>query len=812
MNKKYIFAPLRFITGKIGYTLINLTGLSVGIAVCIMLFMYIYDELSFNKFNDKLDRIHLVSIDARYDGQVEKSASTSPAMAGALQREYPEIEKVTRIFTSWANEERYMRYKENIIPKLKILGADSSFFDIFSYQFIKGNPAKSLNKPNTVVLTESTAKKFFGDMNPMGETVSFLSGMELEVTGVIKDCPKNADIIFDVLFSFTTLPEIANDQTSFLSTYLNTYALLKPNSSAGLLNDKMPSFVQKHVAPLIQEYFKVSFDDYFKNGDYYKYKFIPLKKVHLSPLLAIENEGKRKFVNLLAFVGLIVLVLASINYINLATAMSSARYKEIGVKKTFGANRSTLTRQFVGEAVFICFLSTALGMLLVEFMLPVFNNLMQKSYEINYFTNPFVLPGLLLFASILGILTGLYPGLVLSSQKTTSILRDKSGFSGGGKVNWFRNALVIFQFSVCTIIMIVTLTINQQIKYMQNKDLGFEKEQVLVLDMVSGLKDKLTFKEILLRNPNIIDVSFVNTTPARDVANNGHHVYGTPTDENYMLATFMADYSIARTLGLQLVKGRALSDNYADDKYGVLINESLANKINKKDPLSIKFDDTSGAGEDSVQYKVIGVVKDYNFQSLEAKAGDMVIYPSEGRERACKYALVKLSTSNINETVKDIEKSFKLNSTNYPFRYTFLDNDFSLLFAQEVRVQKLLTICILIAMFIASLGLLGLASYIIKKRTKEIGIRKSLGATISGIAVKLVLQFFKWIVIANLIAWPIAYYYSKNWLNGFAYRTDIKWYTFILVGLSSLALAALTIAYHTYKAASKKPVETLRYE
>jgi len=811
MYKKYFLPSVRFLSRKIGYSIINITGLSVGIAICVLLFIYVYDELTFNRFNEKLDRIHLVCIDANEEGSPYKSAQTAPPMAEALQKEYPEIEKVARLFTWWAKEDTYMRFNENIVPNLKLIGADSAFFDIFSYQFITGNPLKALNRPNTAVITATTAKKFFGEKNPIGETISFLTGRNFEVTGVIKDCPKNADIYFDVLFSFLTL-DASKDQTSWLSCYLNTYALLKQGVNRDYLEAKMPSFVRKHIEPYLKENLNMNLDDLQKKGSSYNFCFEPLKNVHLSKDSLIENSEKKRMLALVfGIVGLLVLILASVNYINMATAMSSTRFKEIGVKKTFGANKASLTKQFVGEAIIICLLSMAIGMLLVEIVLPTFNNLMEKSYEINYLSNPLILPGLLLFAIILGLLSGLYPGLIMSSQKTISILKDKQ-VGNTNRGDWLRNALVIFQFTVCIVIMIITITINQQIKYMQDKDMGVDKEQVLVVEMIKGLGDKKhVFKEALLKNPNILSISFTNTSPAKSFLYNGHHVLGTPSSENYMLACFVADYDIVMTLGMEIVKGRALSDDYADDKYGVLINETLANKLNTSDPLSVKFDDNSGAGEDAT-YSVRGVIKDFNFSSLNEKIRELIIYPTKGLERQCQYALIKLSTQNIKETVKSVEKIFKENSTNYPFKYSFLDDDYGKLFNQEVKARKLLTVCIAIAIFIATLGLLGLASFIIKKKTKEIGIRKALGATVISIEIKLVLLFSKWIVISNLIAWPIAYYFSNKWLDGFAYRINFNWLTLIIVAISSLLIAMLTVGYHTYMAASKKPIETLRYE
>lgn len=813
MYKKYFLPSFRFLSRKIGYSIINITGLSVGIAISVLLFIYVYDELTFNSLNEKLERIHLVTIDSSEKGEPQKHASTAPPMAEALQNEYPEIEKSARLFTWWTNENKYMRYKENIVPNLKLLGADSTFFDIFSFQFIKGDPANALCRPKTAVITETTAKKIFGDQNPMGEIISTIGGGDYEVTGVIKDCPKNSDIYFDVVISFSSF-RFAKDRENWLSCFLNTYVLLKPGVDRFYLNEKMPAFVNKHIKPYIEKIFKVKYEEYVADGSFYNFKFEPVSNVHLNKLSYLENSGKRRMLVLvLSIVGILVLALASINYINLAIAMSSTRFLEIGVKKTFGASRALLTKQFIGEAIVICLLSMALGMLLVELMLPTFNNLMEKSYEINYLSNPLILPGLILFAITLGILSGLYPGLILSSQKTISILKDKHAISTKSRNNWFRNALVIFQFTVCIVIMIVTLTINQQIKYMQNKDMGVDKEQLLVLEMAQGLGDnKSLFKETLLKNPNVKSLSYANTTPARTILHNGHHVLGTPDDEVQMVATFKADYDIVKTLGLKIINGRSLSVDNSDDINGALINETLAKAINKSDPLSIIFDETSGAG-DRPTYSVKGVIKDFNFTSLNQKVYSLIIYPSTKKnERELDFALIKLSTNNIAETVKTIERIYKEYTVNYPFRYTFLDDDYNKLFNQEIRARKLLTICIAIAMFIATLGLLGLASFIIKKKTKEIGIRKTLGATIMSIEVKLVMQFSKWIIISNLISWPIAYYFSNKWLEGFAYRTNFSWMSLLFVAIGSLLIAMLTVAYHTYMAASKKPIETLRYE
>lgn len=812
MYKKYLLSSVRSLTRQLGYTIINTIGLSFGFAISILLFIYIYDEITFNRFNEKIDRIHLACIDSRFEGIHEKSNVTAPPMAEALLNDYPEIEKVARILPFWQDQNVFLRYKENIVPNLKVVAADSSLFDIFTFHFTKGERSKALSRPNTAVITESAAKKFFGNENPIGKTISFLYNHNVEVTGVIQDCPKNSDLSYDIFLSAHSFAA-GRDRTSWMSTYIATFVLLKQGADRNFLNAKLPEFTKRHCESVVKEYFNVTFDEYFKNGDYYKYYLEPLDKIHLSKdSLTPNSEKRRMLVFVMSIVGLLVLILASINYINLATAMSSTRFIEIGVKKTFGAGKSLLTRQFVGEAIIISILSMVVGMLLVKLMLPTFNSLMEKSYEISYFSNPLILLGLFLFAIVLGIISGLYPGLVMSSQKTVSILKNKSSISTSNRSNWFRNALVIFQFTVCIVIMIYTITINQQIRYLQDKDLGVNKEQVLVLDMIYGLNGKQDFfKETLLRNPNIKSVSYVNTTPTKSFAFNGHHSVGTPNSENIMVATLVGDYDLVKTLGLKIVKGRELSAENTEDQYSVLINETLANSISKDDPLSIKFDDNSGAGLKAI-YSVKGVVKDFHFTSLNQEIRNLIIYPSKGLEDQCSYALIKLSSQNIAETVSSIENLYKSNTVNYPFSYTFLDDDYNQLFNQEIRARKLLSISIFIAIFIATLGLLGLASFIIEKKTKEIGIRKALGASIMSIEIKLMKEFLRWIIIANLIAWPIAYYFSNKWLEGFAYRTNFSWTTILIVAICSLLIAMLTVGYHTYMAASKRPIETLKYE
>jgi len=811
MYKKYILSSIRFLSRKIGYTLINIIGLSVGIAISVLLFIYVYDELTYDSFQKNKDQIYLVCRDGSRDGVDFRTGSTSPPAADALMQDFPEIENFTRLI-DWYSTGRYMKYNNELIPNLRFVGVDSTFFDVFTVDFIHGDPKTALSEPNSVVIAESIAKKFFKTDNPIGEVISTLGGKEYLIAGVVKDYPENSHLKFDILFSVYSVNNYG-DPRSWFSHNSFTYIKLKPNASAKELESKFPDFLRKNLGPLIQQAIGKSYDEFFSNGNSYSFFLEPLTKIHLGTLIDENNEGKKSFVYILGLVGILVLLLACINYINLATAMASTRQLEIGVKKTFGVQKRQLTKQFIGEAIIVSFISMAFGMLWVELIIPYFNNIIQKSYEINYFTNPYIIPGLVLLSLVIGLLSGLYPGLVISSYKTASILGGKAGISTKTKKNWFRNILVITQFAICIVIMIFTITINQQIKYILNRDLNIDKNQILVLDMIDGLKEnKAIFKETLLRNPHIKSFSYANSTPFRDLNLQGHHVFGRPETEVPYFYTFWADYDIVKTLGIEIIKGEGFSENNTEDRHSVLINEATVQQIGAENPLEIKFDRLPNPLDDTVMYSVKGVFKDFHFASLHANIADMVIYPLQGLEWYSKYALIKLSTENISETIKEIKKEYTNLVTDYPFIYTFLDEDFNNLYTKEIQIKKLLLFSTIIAIIIASLGLIGLASFILNKKTKEIGIRKVMGASQIQIAKILINQFLVWIIISNIIAWPAAYYLIKKWLSNFAYHISISWITFLVVAIISMLIAIITISYHAYIASSRNPVDSLRYE
>ncbi|MBU8892826.1 MAG: ABC transporter permease [Bacteroidales bacterium] len=811
MYKKYILSSIRFLSRKLGYTAINIVGLSVGIAISVLLFIYVFDELTYDSFQENKNQIHLVARDGCRDGEHYNTGSTSPPTANALIQDFPEIENVTRV-VNWYAEGRYMKYNNELVPNLKFIGVDSTFFDIFTVDFLHGNPKTALTEPNTIVITESTVKKFFETNNPIGEVIQTLAGSEFTITGVVKDYPENSHIQFDILFSTYTVKSFA-DPRGWFNHSLYTYIKLKQNANADELESKLPDFAKKQLGPIIQQAIGQSYDEFFSDGDYYSFFLEPLSDIHLGTLIDDNNEGKKSFVHILGLVGILVLFLACINYINLATAMASTRQLEIGVKKTFGVHKKQLTKQFIGEAILVSFISMSFGMLIIEGLLPYFNNIINKSYEIDYFINPYIIPGLILFSIVIGVLSGLYPGLVMSSYNAVSILGGKVGISSKNKKNWFRNILVITQFAICIGIMIFTITINQQIKYILNRDLGIDKEQILVLHMIGGLgEDRSIFKENLLRDPAIKNFSYVNSTPYRHFNEQGHHVLGRPDDQIPYFHTFWADYDIIETLDIEIIQGRALSEEYSEDRYGLIINEAAAKQIGEENPMDIKFDILPSPLEDTAIFSVKGVFKNFHFASLHNGIEGMAIYPVKGMEWYSDYAMIKLSSGNIPETVKEIKKQFNDLTSNYPFQYSFLDEDFNNLYQKEIRAKKLLFISTLVAIFIATLGLIGLASFIINKKTKEIGIRKAMGASPLDIAKSLIKQFSVWIIIANLISWPVAYYFVNKWLNNFAYHVEISWVVFALVAIITLLVAVLTISFHTYIASTKNPVDTLRYE
>lgn len=785
------------------YTFINLLGLAIGLACCILIVLYVKHELSYDRFHTNADRLYRVVENRGVGDQLVKYASTYSALAPALKQEFSSVEYVTHIhpesglITAPDNEKHQ---EENIIY------ADSAFFDMFSFPLLRGDPNTVLDNPLTVVLTERAAKKYFGNENPIGQTLTYRSSdntFSLEVTGVMQNPPNNSHIQFDMIFSYLSLNTIAYwEYNVWYYPPMYTYVQLSDPEAEGALENQFPDFEKKYLGDQA-----ASWD--FELQPITEIRLFSDRQNELSPTSDIT------YVYLFSVIALFILIIACINFMNLSTARSMKRAREVGMRKTLGAGRGQLIRQFLSEAVIMTFFSLILAALLVEAVLPYFNMLSGKSLSTDFFaswTTPLSLIGLVL---IVGIIAGSYPAFYLSSFSPVSILKG-SGTQDRFSSSLFRRILVVFQFVISTGLIYGTFVIIKQLNYIQNERLGFDKEQVLIVPVreQSDQFKAATLKEEFLRTPGVRNVSAVSGVPG--ISSGIHDFQVIPGDnrkDTLQLMTLTVDHDYSETLGLNVLVGRDFSEEYGtDDSQAFIINETAAKKLGWEDPvgkeLTLIF---YMQGRLEKKGKVIGVVKDFQYHSLH-KSIDPVLIHVFKFSYYHDYLVLRLATGNLQNTISSLEGKWETFNPSRPFEYSFLDETFDAMYRAEQRLSRIFSAFSIIAIFVACLGLFGLASYSTEQRTKEIGIRKVLGASVTDILGLLSKDFLKLVVIGFLIAVPIALYFMNRWLQNFADRVDIGFGIFFFVGIIALAVAILAVSLQSVRAATTNPVNSLRSE
>jgi putative ABC transport system permease protein len=790
------------------HVIINTLGLAIGIAFFIMIGLFIIYELSYDKFNDNKDRIYRLILDGKI-GEQEILGSFTPApMAAAFKEEIPDIIEAVRM-DNWG--ETVIRYEDKTFIEDHFALADSTFFNIFSIPLIKGNPQQALNAPHKVVLTESAAKKYFGDEDPMGKMI--LVGTDTthySVTGICKDVPGNSHFEFNMLGSFLTHWAARNE--IWLSNNIATYVLLNKNAQAKDVEEKIKPVLLKHIGPELQQYMGISVEDFGKTGGRYGILLQPLLDIHLNPDVdtQFKQPNDRKYIYIFALVAIAILIIAVINYMNLATAQSAGRAHEVGLKKVSGSGKYELVWQFLVESVIFSIISLIIALLLIELLLPYFNNLVQLNLHIDYFKKWYVIPVLLALSLVVGIVSGAYPAFFLSSFKPVAVLSGK--LRSGTKSGILRNILVVFQLTVSIILIISTIVIFRQIHYMLNKNLGFNKEQVMVIEQVHALQDKMNvFKKEIENIPSVVACSHSTAVPGHMNNVNGYLIEGRPAESSIILTTTWTDYDQLKTYGLEMTDGRFLSEEFATDSNACVINETAVKNFQLENPLSTRFLLPSPSGSPMIVENVVGVVKDFHFTSLH----DIIqpyIFLNAGNQQNWGYFSIKMRPENVTETVKQVEKKWKDFTNDYPIQYFFMDEDFNRQYQEDRRTGSLSLIFGILAIFIASLGLYGLTSFTVEQRTKEIGIRKIQGADIGRIVYLMLKESTIMIAIATVIAWVLSYFYLVNWLENYSYRINLSPLDFIISLAIVLLISWLTISYWTIKAARINPADALRYE
>ena len=793
MLKNYFKIAFRNLWRHKTFSFINIMGLTVGLTAFFLIFMYVKFELSYDSFNSKADRIYRVVADLKTPSETLNTSGPGWAVGPNVKEEFSEVEAFARV----TGDNILVRKGEIKFQEENAMWADSSLFKIFDFKLLKGNSRTALAEPFSIVFTETAAKKYFGKADPMGQTL-LLTGdaFPSKVTGIIKDMPENSQIKADMLVAMSTITTKFNKSLdSQWANYGNrTYLLLKPQTRALALQAKFPAFLEK------------------RNGTQMKQLQMfptlllePLRDVYLHSTRDGSKTGNSNNVYIFSVIALFILVIACINFVNLTTARSAERAKEVGIRKVVGAGKTQLARQFIGESVLICMIAFVLAVAASALLLPLFNQLSGKIISTGIFNQPYYLLTLLLIAFGIGILAGIYPALVLSSFQPVKVLKGR--FATGTKGIFLRKGLVVAQFTISIGLIIGTIVVYSQMKYMRNQDLGFNKDQKLIID-THGDPAKNTLRQAISTLPNVISTSLTGSVPGGGNPGAYSQVENRKGDMQIAnLDLYFTDFDYIPQYKIKMVAGRAFSKEMGTDTtQAMILNETAVKLFGYSSPREIigkKFDQWGRKGN------IIGVMEDFHFRSLQEviKPLSMRIEPN-----GCSLISVNISPANVQKTIAAVESKWKTLIPNRPFSYFFLDEFFDKQYRSEMRFGKLFLNFALLAIFISCLGLLGLASYSTMQRTKEIGIRKVMGASVSGIVNLLSKDFLILVLISFVIAAPIAWYGMHSWLKDFAYRIDISWWVFVLAGVLAIIIALGTISFQAIKAAVANPVKSLRTE
>ncbi len=806
MLNKLIKHTTRSFKRQRSYIIINIMGLSIGIACSLLISLFVLNEASYDQYNIKKDRIYRVVLDGKIGGQEIAAASTAAIVGPTMYREFPEVEDFLRMT---GHGPTVIEYDGQTYTEEGWVDADSSFFNFFSIPVIKGDPSEMLSSPRRIVLSESTARKIFGDADPIDKALKMGSDTtKYIVSGVMADIPAKSHFNANLISSFMTNRR-SNDPI-WTNNSFSTYLLLKPNSSSADVDNKIPDLLVKYVGPEIQHFMGITLDDFLAQGNRYRYYLQKLTDIHLDP--SIQQEFKEaadpKYLWIFSSIAILIVLIAAVNFMNLSTAQASRRAKEVGIKKVAGSTRGMLITQFISESLILSFASLIIAVIIIELSIPYFNNLLGTSLALSLLSNWYTIPVLLLFTIVVGALSGSYPALYLSSFNPYEVLKGsvKNSMQNGR----LRRVLVVFQFSVSILLIIGTMIMYRQIKYMLNKDVGFNKEQLIVINRAGALGTKVkSFKEAVMNIPGVINIASSTAVPGRNNNNNGYMLEG-KKDETLLLQTNWVDYDYLDTYGMTLVSGRFFSEDHTTDQEACLINESAVRNFGISEPELARFMKPSDNG--GIRYlHTIGVVKNFNFESLRNPI-QPYIFCLKTDDILWGYLTVRISAQNYSETISDIEILWKEFTANNPLQYYFVDEDFERMYSQEKQNAQMAVIFSILAIFIAALGLFGLTSFTVEQRTKEIGVRKAMGSTVSGIYMVIAREIVILVAVSALIAWPLIYYIAAKWLENFYYRADAGILTYFAGFAIALGIALTTISYRILRAARVNPASSLKYE
>lgn len=803
MLKNYLKIALRNLKKNAVYSSINIAGLAAGMACCILITLYVLHELSYDKFHQNADRIFRVRLDLDLNGVLYQEPSIPFPAAEALARDFPEVERSMRFYRN--DDFPMIEIGDRQFIEERFFFADPAVFEMFDFPLIKGDEKTAFIEPNSVVLSEDMARKYFGEADPLGQTLRYQKQFDLKVTGVMKNVPDNAHFKFDFLAPLQFQLNLWESQNGpggrhnqWFWTGAWTYLLLSNDHAAQSLTEKFPTFVTKY------------FPDRIKGG--LTLSLQPLTSIHLHSRLdnEIQPNSHILYVYIFSAIAVLILVIACINFVNLSTAQSGTRAKEVGVRKVVGAGKSQLVAQMLGESTIAGLVAMLLAAGLVELLLPAFNQLTERQLEINFLGNWTGLLLILSLALFVGVLSGLYPAFFMSRFNPVGNFRRTTTASGGNET--LRKALVVAQFAISIVLIIGLGAVHRQLRFLQEKELGFNKEQVLFVKARPAVNVKFeAFRTELLKDPGIRNVAGTSNIPGQGAFGYRFVPEGGSIDKPALLPLLLIDYDFLETAGIKIKQGRGIArTSPSDQAEAFLLNEKAAASLGWSDEAVGKKMQLFAPGTNQIGKSghVVGVIQDYHFESLHHEIKPLVLTYANWYD----YYAVKIAAGNFAERLATLENTWKAFSPDWPLEYSFLDRKLEQLYGGEQKLSQVVNYFTIIAVILACLGLFGLSSFAAARRTKEIGIRKVLGASVTSIVSLLSSDFIKLVLLANLIAWPVGWYAMHKWLQSFAYRANLDGWTFVLASAGALGIALLTVSFQAIKAAIAKPVEALRYE
>ncbi|KAA2242481.1 FtsX-like permease family protein [Chitinophaga agrisoli] len=808
MLKNYLKIALRSLSNNKGFSAINIIGLAMGLATCLLLVFYVMDELSYDRYNVNADRIYRINNEVKFGDNHFDLAQSPPLLGPTLAKDLLQVEQYTRLLY---HNSILVKKGQQQLRETKVVYADSTLFDVFTLPVLSGEPRTALQAPGSLVITERMARKYFNRTDVAGETVLIDNTSTYKITAVIRDLPAQSHFNFDFFISMSENAESRSEQSWFSQNY-NTYLLLRKNTDPAKLTPEINKVMDAHIGPLLQSAIHSSLAEFKRLGNYARCTLMPLRDIHLhsNKIGELSPNSSIIFVYIFSAIALLILLIACANFMNLTTARSASRAREIGVRKLLGSFRKQLVAQFLAESLLVSFFSLVAALVIVVLLLPWFNGLADKHISIQSLFQPRMLACLAGLTLLVGLLAGSYPAFFLSAFQPVQVLKGKlaTGFKG----SWLRNALVVFQFSISIILITGTIVIYNQLVYIQHKDLGFDREQVLTIQNTDVLRSQtVSFKKELMTIGGIEDATMTSYLPVNGFRSSDTYFTSTALDQRSAIAmqSWTVDEHFISTFKMRLLSGRNFSANMPSDSNAFIINEAAVRFLGIGTPLDKKLYRLTDPQARKLQtYNIIGVVRNFNFNSLRDEITPLAL--NLGLETSS--ITVRLRSADIPGILAQIEKKWLSFSPGQPLAYAFTDDSFDNLYKTDQRTGRIVTTFAVLAVLIACLGLFGLSMYAARQRVKEIGIRKVLGASIANIAGMLSKDFLKLVLIAAVIAFPLAQWVMQQWLQGFAYRTHISWWIFVLAGAATLLIALLTISVQAVKAAVANPAVSLKAE